>query len=563
VRYRLGMMADHELSMLEQARASAEAGDLGQALELLLGLWRSAQRPELAERIAAVGAALEPSEVPTKERWLALAGQRRAGDLDALLDAARAGVPAKVVTERLKALATWPADPRRDAVVVDWLCEMPYRTTGAFWTQLRGLAEVIGDVRQLERLSALGALMDKTWGSGLASRVRRTLDPAVAGVCARLHERVAEQAAAPLDAETQASLEAIDAALAARRPVRPQIETGLAQERELEQQILAAPGDLSLRAVYGDLLTARGDPRGELIALGFKRRGGGKLGRAEAKREKQLVKELLPEIAGPLYRVIHHGTVTVDCGFLDSVAVDEQTHPQAYEDALGDARWATVRNLAAPAAVVLHESARRALERYAVPRSPGFDNSEITALIAGETPLPVKALSCIAQAAAFSALLERRDLFPRLERLELWSCNTDAALVFASPLCAGLKALWIDLPWIWQRFTEPLLELPALPADEVTLVVKQAYQSLSLVFTAPAPGEPGEGKDLELRFDAPGHKHTVRDRVAATVELLGRLEPVARIAKLTVRPSRKLKDDTQLKALRAALKRFPNSELIS
>lgn len=477
---------------------------------------------------------------------MAIAGLKRAGDLDRLLATAR-DVAAKEVTQRVAALSAWPTDPRRDGLVVDWLEEMPYRTTGAFWTQLRGLTTQLADVRLEPRLAQIETLMAKTWTSQVGETARARFGPVLAEVGERL--RQASRSLEALDDEALVALAAIDAALT--KPHRPAVVVAASQEETLLAQILEDPADLSLRAVYGDLLTARGHARGELIALGFKKLEQ-PLSPQERKREKQLVKELLPELAGPLYRVLASIDVEVHTGFLSTCVVDEQKHPQAYEDSLGHAYWSTVRDLAAPVAVVQHETARRSLERYHVPRA-GLDESELVKLVAAATPLPIRTLSCIAQGPPFEALLRHRALFPRLTGLELWACNYDAASLFSAPLCAGLQRLFVELPWLWPRWTDVLLR-GVLPASEVLLRAKQDSEYLELCFRAAGPNEAAP-KHLELRFETPSNKHSLRDRVKAAAGVLDRLDP-AQIASLCIRPSRRIKQPEHGDTLRLAGKRF-------
>ena len=79
-------------------------------------------------------------------------------------------------------------------------------------------------------------------------------------------------------------------------------------EHENAESLLAAilddPASDEPRLVYGDWLTERGDPRGELIALQYKRLDAGKLPAKEAKREKQLLAEHGAKWMHPLDAVV-------------------------------------------------------------------------------------------------------------------------------------------------------------------------------------------------------------------------------------------------------------------
>jgi uncharacterized protein (TIGR02996 family) len=81
-------------------------------------------------------------------------------------------------------------------------------------------------------------------------------------------------------------------------------------EAELLDAVLADPGDDAPRLVLADALQARGDPRGELIALQIRRGRGGKV----SAREKLLVRSLTSQIVGPLAPVAFHPVI--ERGFL-------------------------------------------------------------------------------------------------------------------------------------------------------------------------------------------------------------------------------------------------------
>src|SRR5262245_31158206 len=104
--------------------------------------------------------------------------------------------------------------------------------------------------------------------------------------------------------------------------------------------IHAAPRDDAPRLVYGDWLLEQGDPRGELIALQYKRRSGS-LDKAAMDRETELIEEhgamWLGELAG-----VARGR-GFDRGFLSSVYV--LAHDEGVALRLSDPTWSTVERI--------------------------------------------------------------------------------------------------------------------------------------------------------------------------------------------------------------------------
>jgi len=138
---------------------------------------------------------------------------------------------------------------------------------------------------------------------------------------------------------------------------------------ELLAQILARPDDDALRAVYGDWLLERGDPRGDFIALQLREaRGPSGLPSSENKRREALLAAHAKEWLGPLAAVTRAHVWRL--GFLDGCEL--ATRGKKLDDQIGHPGWATVRALRFPTdaddrradALVLHPALRslRALE---------------------------------------------------------------------------------------------------------------------------------------------------------------------------------------------------------
>lgn len=82
--------------------------------------------------------------------------------------------------------------------------------------------------------------------------------------------------------------------------------------------VWAHPEDDAPRAVYGDWLTERGDPRGELIALQLHPGGGA----AALRRERALLKSHAREWLGPLAPAVSKGALRFERGFVASCAIN-------------------------------------------------------------------------------------------------------------------------------------------------------------------------------------------------------------------------------------------------
>ena len=98
--------------------------------------------------------------------------------------------------------------------------------------------------------------------------------------------------------------------------------------------IYAAPGDLAARAVYGDWLQERGDPRGELIALQLREPKTAD----QAKRERALVDQHAEKWIGRLTEITTW--VEFELGFLARCGLS-----RIPKWALGRREWATVKHV--------------------------------------------------------------------------------------------------------------------------------------------------------------------------------------------------------------------------
>lgn len=164
-------------------------------------------------------------------------------------------------------------------------------------------------------------------------------------------------------------------------------------EAALLAQIAAAPDDDAPRAVLADLLLARQDPRGELIALQLERARG--LTGDPAREATLLAAHQAQWLAGLADMIVLEGIVFAR-GFLDRCVVRGQAVDRLTQTA-GDPRWATVREIEcdgwhsggteAMAAVLTHPVAR------ALRKVTGIGSRVFDALATGPTPLPIEEIS--------------------------------------------------------------------------------------------------------------------------------------------------------------------------
>jgi uncharacterized protein (TIGR02996 family) len=253
--------------------------------------------PPLARAVVGFGRALEkPSTTPKLVQLLARLGR----------------VSPTVALQGVEALGGFPDDPRTTTALLRLLGHMPAPGAEGHLPPLRAVT--------LARLVAL--------------RDRRAVEPLLqdglpdAGAAADELSRAC--AALPAFAPADAS---------AANALIPMV--GARSDRLLES-VLSSPGDLSLRAVYGDWLLERGDPRGELIALQL-------CERLDAQGEAR-VAALLRKHAGAWVGAIAHAvrreSMVFRHGFLTRcIARKSMLSTEKWEAVVAEPLWATVEEL--------------------------------------------------------------------------------------------------------------------------------------------------------------------------------------------------------------------------
>ena len=328
-----GSMASSDERLLEQALSDLDERPAS-ALALLEALWRATRDPGRGDAFEALAGKVHPRRplsgktVSAKSAaWLALDDRRTSADVATLLAALTVGHWG-LAQERLARVSAWAPDPRVSGALVALLERPPYASQDAipFWEDLLTVLVAVDDPRSTAHLAVFAA---RTWpGSIRAGELMKPLLEEAA--------RAAEGRAPPLPlGEIAARLR--DELL---RRVAPPSEHARSAERLLAR-IFDNPEDDELRRVYADVLLEQGDPRGELIALQY-RRLDGDLDEAVAKREAWLLRMHRKKWLGPLGDVA--ADVELERGFLASLSYDAKYAAQLAA-VTGSPYWATVRAL--------------------------------------------------------------------------------------------------------------------------------------------------------------------------------------------------------------------------
>jgi len=322
---------------LERAQSALGRDAKEEALAALLAAWRALPSARIAALVEALSASIDQALPPiggktlkarlTEGLALVTAGAPR--DLPRVLRLFRElrVDDAVALLDALEAQPAWARDPRWLEAAMGLLRDPPYRSSASHkvWRRLFKALAATGDPRAPGALAAhdfLGAFDNQQWAAETLS-----------GMATKAMEKLVKQysdgpPALPPDAE--AGCEAVEAALSSRG----------ASGEELLARILEHPGDVEARAVYGDWLAERGDPRGELIALQLATRDRLPTD-AEAKRERALLEAHATDWLGRLAPVVIGDRVRFRLGFPSEMAVEP---PKAIALA-GDPAWATVERL--------------------------------------------------------------------------------------------------------------------------------------------------------------------------------------------------------------------------
>jgi uncharacterized protein (TIGR02996 family) len=222
-------------------------------LDSLIAAWRDTRAPELADAIDRVSDALLVNEKPlrTKAAWEAALASKRATVLPRLLEASPDSNDRAI---RLAAIHELPPDPRMGTFSLRWLETPPVdrKRRHDFFFEVMNLIIVSKDVRVLPKLEKLAAERSYAIQCCGLTNFKHIVE---------LAKSLREFKPKPITAAMKALIE---------KAAPPKVT---ADPAELLARVYADPADDAVRAVLADLLTERGDPRGEFISLQLARFG--------------------------------------------------------------------------------------------------------------------------------------------------------------------------------------------------------------------------------------------------------------------------------------------------
>lgn len=313
-------------SALTGLTALIDRGKLAEAAEEVRRLWSSAREPALAELLARFPKRALPlsNGAPRGEHWIstlrwgdALLVPALLTELEAML--AEEGPPALIPC--LRALASYPGDPRVGAACLRWVLD-PSKVrapNAAIFQELEKALTRHLDRRHGETLKAL-AQTDSPWSEKIGRAVALPVLSRLAdhGDTLLFHR-------APLPADVAQRLEDLAERVSQMRldSVTPEaIEKGLLRIRH-------HPLDEAARAVFRDLLLEASDPWGELIVLQEARAAKGDT--QASNEERQLLRRVELRILGAL--TLHRAGMIVPLeyrrGFLAHAAIHAHAHDVA------------------------------------------------------------------------------------------------------------------------------------------------------------------------------------------------------------------------------------------
>jgi uncharacterized protein (TIGR02996 family) len=317
--------------------------DFDDVLTQSVAAWRKTKHPrwaQLAEWSAGRLLAQKPErpvvgaggKKADTEAWNALAERNDPLDF-ARLAAALPTNRSAVTVERVTTLARRD-DPRGVPALLALLEAPPFRARSAldFFRTICATLGATGDVRAREALS------------DLARRYKAIVETAVGEDVAALCRRTAAEMTvveATLSAADQATLTALEARFDEERLASSRASSTSRERKQSDDDALAAvyanPDDDGARLVFADLLTERGDVRGEFIGLQIGR-AVGRATKADRERERELCVDVKRRAAWAL--PLSGGA---ECAFERGFPAVVDLSARGVKTVLGLRAWATVR----------------------------------------------------------------------------------------------------------------------------------------------------------------------------------------------------------------------------
>ena len=315
---------------LERALAG---GDRVAALASARGAWEASRAPALAELVERLSAQLSPGAAD----WSLSLRDTPPREVPAYLDSLVAeSISFAEAQRRVEALAQLPPDPRVAAALTRMLLAPPFtaQRSRAFWEAIQQqLTGRHADPRTLVALEPVASTYTKIFGPTVMGH---QMQGRVLQMVEALHARFA------VLADDAAARSLVDA-LAAGSPPPEAAPARAVGEAELLAAVYENPDDDEPRLVLADWLLERGDPRGELISLQYRRHRGETLTPAEEKLEKKLLAAHTKTWLGPMYGVLLAKLNVLRRGFLDEGRLYPRSPASAA--AANCPAWATVTRL--------------------------------------------------------------------------------------------------------------------------------------------------------------------------------------------------------------------------
>lgn len=325
--------ADDE-EAFEAALTAAEdacAAGLGAAtLDALLAAWRVRRVPALTDAIEHLSRRYEGvvpfidgrTERARYERLLDLVARRRAVDVPVIL-AELPHASLQRAKDHMDRLSVMDPDPRIARALLDHVTARRWNPFHKIWTAIFREIRRHGDVRIHEALAAQPMPGDELGGAeSFRARIRNALErlPAALAVTPAQDERLARLREAVLDVTLDVPAAAVAPIAAVGR-----------DEAALFAEMVENPDDDAVRLVLADVYLERGDVRGELIQLQIKNARSDKPRVKDQTRERQILKQHLVELLGPLEPIVDRKTCRFERGFLHHAALKLKTTAQRRE----------------------------------------------------------------------------------------------------------------------------------------------------------------------------------------------------------------------------------------
>lgn len=442
------------LEKLTRARDALLAKERAAALEALLGAWRACPAKPIGDLVHGMGAEIDRSLPPISgksqkqafEQWMTTCDRKQAVDVGRLLEWVVDGTAA-MIQARATELAKRPPDPRVSRRLAAYVLEgEAVGTSGSARGGWRWMFTALRAARDPAVVPVLEAALAKirntnwlkAWPS-LQQFFRESLEKVLSETGT---EPTLDAAAIPLLEEIHAQIEALARAPALVLEERPPAEAtsmGLSDEA-LYAMIAESPADDGPRQVLSDSWLARGDERGEFVAIQLRVAARGKATAPEKKRMNELLRKHARTLAGELANVIEMKTAVFERGRL-AVCTTAFARAAQRTQLKSSPLWATVREIHTAETCLFEAGSLRALETIhcALPLLERIWSSSASpiasvSLLAGQAPLRASPIFSAAPGFPLRSLSIRLDapLTP-----------LDCAALLAPPWVARLETLAI------------------------------------------------------------------------------------------------------------------------